>query len=116
MSFGFSVGDFVAAASLITEIVSALRTSSTSAYRELVVELHNLERALDAIDHLECVPEQVPAATAMKVAALTCRFPLDEFAAKLKKFQCLQQQRTLGTRQRVNVWRLKLEWGFTMEE
>ena len=116
MSFGFSVGDFVAAANLIAEIISALRTSSTSAYHELVVELHNLERALDDIEHLKCVPEQIPAATAVKVAALTCRFPLDEFATKFKKFQCLQGQETLGVRQRMNVWRLKLEWGFTMEE
>lgn len=116
MSFGFSVGDFVAVAKVIADIISSLRASSMSAYCELIVELHNLERALDDIEHLKYNPEQTAAATAVKVAALTCRFPLDEFGAKLEKFQCLQARERMGIRARVNVWRLKLEWGFTMEE
>ena len=116
MSFGFSVGDFVAVTKLVADIISSLRTSSTSAYHELIIELHNLERALHDIEHLECNPEQTAAVTAVKVTALTCRFPLDEFATKLEKFHCLQQQRTLGTRHKIDIWRLKLEWGFTMEE
>ena len=116
MSFGFSVSDFVAVAKLISDIISSLRVSSTSAYRELIVELHNLERALDEIEHLEHDLEHTAAARAVKVAALTCRYPLDEFATKLRKFQCLQEDGKSGTRQKINFWRMKLEWGFTMEE
>ena len=116
MSFGISVGDFIAATKLISDIVSSLRASSTSAYRELIIELHNLDQALNAIEHLECIPEHIAAVTAVKVAALTCRFPLDEFDAKLTRFRCLQEQGALNTRQRMNILRLKLEWGFTMEE
>ena len=52
----------------------------------------------------------------MKVAALTCRFPLDEFATKMRKFECLEKQGTLSRPQRINLWKLKLEWGFTMDE
>ena len=116
MSFGFSVGDFVATAKLIAEICSCLRSSPTSVYEELLVELHNLKRALDEIEHLKCIPEQTAAVTALKVAALTCRFPLDEFATKLRKFECLGKQGTLSRLQRINLWKLKLEWGFTMDE
>ncbi len=116
MSFGFSAGDFIAAANLIADIVSALRTSSTFAYRELTIELHNLERALQDIEHLECVPEKTAAGNAVKVAALTCRFPLDEFATKLSKFRCLQGPGKIGKSQWLNLWRRKWEWGFTMEE
>ena len=50
MSFGFSAGDFVAAAKLIKDIVAALHSSSTSEYRELLLELHGLERALYEIE------------------------------------------------------------------
>lgn len=116
MSFGFSVGDFVAATQLIADICSCLRSSSTSGYKELVVELHNLKRALDEIEHLNCIPEQIAAVTAVKVAALTCRFPLNEFAAKMRKFECLEKEGMLSRPQRINLWKLKLEWGFTMEE
>ena len=116
MSFGFSVGDFVAATKLITDICSCLRSSSTSGHQELVVELHNLKRALDEIEHLECIPEQIAAVTAVKVAALTCRFPLDQFATKMRKFECLEKQETLSRPQRMNLWKLRLEWGFTMDE
>ena len=116
MSFGFSVGDFVVAAKLINDIVSALRSSSSNEYRELIVELHNLGRALNEIEHLQCVPEQVSAVAAVRVAALTCQFPLSEFATKLRKFECLLEQVPCGARQRIMIWKYKLEWGFTMEE
>ena len=116
MSFGISVGNFIATAKLITEIVFALRTSSTTAHRELIIELHNLELALCGIEHLECVPEQTAAATAVKVATLTCRFPLDDFAGKLNKFQVLETQRKSNTSERLTLWRSKLEWKFSMDE
>ena len=116
MSFGFSVGDFLAAAKLITDIVASLRTSSTSEYRELIVELHNLQRALNDIEHLEAPPDHIAAVTAVKVAALTCHYPLDEFATKFRSFQRLEHSEVTSKRQKLLVWKSKLEWGFTMEE
>jgi hypothetical protein len=55
MSFGFSVGDFLAAASLISNIVSCLQTSggSASEYQEILNELHGLRLVLSKIKHLE---------------------------------------------------------------
>ena len=55
MSFGFSVGDFIAAASLISNIVSCLQSSggSASEYQELTDDLHGLRLVLSKIEHLE---------------------------------------------------------------
>lgn len=113
MSFGFSVGDFISAISLIKDVISSLRTASVSEYRELIIELHGLQRALDEIEHLPRSPEQEPAVNSIKVAALMCQYPLDEFAGKLKKFESLDFGQTQG---RAKLWNKKLKWGFTMEE
>jgi hypothetical protein len=44
MSFGFSVGDFLSAGILITEIIRSLKSADGAAsdYQELVRELHGL--------------------------------------------------------------------------
>ncbi|KAK3375630.1 hypothetical protein B0T24DRAFT_664789 [Lasiosphaeria ovina] len=54
MSFGFSVGDFVAVGQTIGDIISCLRDSSGSKadYQELIRELETLNRALQALDRL----------------------------------------------------------------
>lgn len=116
MSFGFSVGDFIAAANLIKDIISALNTSSTSEYRELKLELYGLQRALDEIEHLKCDGIDEAALNAVKVAALMCQHPLNEFASKLKKFETLGEDPATSGRSRVKLYTLKLRWGFTMEE
>jgi hypothetical protein len=47
MSFGFSAGDFLAAISLVNEIVTCLKASggSASEYQELMLELDGLRLA-----------------------------------------------------------------------
>ena len=113
MSFGFAVGDFISVINLIKDVISSLRTASVSEYRELIIELHGLQRALDEIEHLLHSPELEPAINSIKVAALMCQYPLGEFAGKLKKFEGLD----LGQRQnRAKLWSKKLKWSFTMEE
>ena len=118
MSFGFSIGDFVAVGRLIQSIVSSLRASSVSDYRELIVELGALQRVLDHIEHLECPPEQEAATNGIKVAALLCHYPLDEFAGKLKEFKGLDVDPVgkATTAKRVKSWGQRLRWGFCMEE
>ena len=61
MSFGLSIGDFNTVGILIHNIVSSLRASSISEYRELILELHGLQLALNEIEHLKCQPNQEPA-------------------------------------------------------
>ena len=118
MSFGFSVGDFVAAANLIKCIVSSLQSSSTSEYREITLELDGLQRALHEIERLQCSPMQQPAVNAIKVAALMCQHPLEDFAGKMKKYESLGIDRggKLGKRDLLKMWGKKLSWGFVMEE
>ena len=118
MSFGFSVGDFITAAKLIKDTITALRTSSVSEYRELVLELHGLERALYEIERLKCHPGQEAAVNGIKVAALICQYPLDEFAQKLRKFESLSEAKGKKLRkgELLTLWSKKLKWGFCMED
>lgn len=116
MSFGFSIGDFITIATLIKNIVSALSTSTTTDYQELLLELHGLQRALDEIERLNGPPSQEPTINAIKVAALLCRYPLDDFANKLKKFEGLDYKTKTSDRNMVRSWRLKLQWSFSMDE
>ena len=118
MSIGISVGDFLTAGRLISDIVNSLRAASISEYRELMLELHSLQRALHDIEHLKCNSSQEAAVNAIKVAAMMCQYPLDDFSAKLKKFERLEFN---GGKKRSNleimrVWTRKLQWGFCMKE
>ena len=118
MSFGVSVGDFITVGRLIQDIVSSLRASSISEYHELILELHGLQRALNEIEHLKCHPSQEPAISGIKVAALMCQYPLDEFASKLKKFESLDlgQAGHASKFEKLKMWSTKLRWGFCMKE
>ncbi|KAF2182465.1 hypothetical protein K469DRAFT_690916 [Zopfia rhizophila CBS 207.26] len=112
MSFGFAVGDFIAAGKLIKDIVT-LRTSARSEYQELILELHGLQRALYQIEHLEVPPERQISVVSIKVAALMCTHVLGEFAGKLKNFESLAGQ---PRNAKVKIWTQKLRWGFTMAD
>lgn len=118
MSFGFSVGDFLTAAKLIHDVISCLRNSSNCPYHELVLELYGLQRALHEIEHLKYPPSQQVAVNGIKVAALMCQHPLDEFAQKLRKYESLGVNNggKLGKRDMVKIWGKKVQWGFSMEE
>lgn len=51
MSFGFSVGDFIAVAKLIKDISSTIQGASAS-YQALDLELYSLRRVLDEIEKI----------------------------------------------------------------
>lgn len=115
MSFGFSVGDFLAAARLINSIVDALQKSSVSEFKELTLELNAVQRALNRIEHLRPSSGQEQSVNAIKAVALLCQHPLQEFASKLEKYESLGHVAGTKTDQ-IKRWKLKLQWGFTMEE
>ena len=72
MSFGFSVGDFLAATLLIKDISCWLQASggAASEYQELVRELHGLQQALNTIERLQGNPNQASTVDGLKIAAL----------------------------------------------
>jgi hypothetical protein len=89
MSFGFSVGDFLAAASVIKDIVQCLKGSggSASEYQELMLELDGLQNALTKIEHLKGSAERTPTINGIKVAALNCLYVLRNFLENLKEYE-----------------------------
>jgi hypothetical protein len=114
MSFGFSASDFMAAGKLIKDIVSAL--DAASSYFQLTLELHGLKRALDEIEHLKCPSGQEAALNSVKVAALMCQHPLDEFATKLKKYERLGVVPANGATDKLNRFGRKLQWAAGMDD
>ncbi|KAI1459628.1 hypothetical protein F4805DRAFT_419707 [Annulohypoxylon moriforme] len=87
MSFGFSVGDFLAVGKLATDIISSLKDSggSRTEYQHLLRELECLQAALVHLDRLSETRNTHGVAT-IKYTALSCRRPLEEFLTKIRKY------------------------------
>jgi hypothetical protein len=116
MSFGFSVGDFIAAATLIKDVISALNGTATLEYRELELELHGLQRALVEIEHLQPGTGQEAAVNAVKVAALMCWYPLEEFHTKLKRYERLSDHGPQKKLELVKGWGRKVQWNLSLPD
>lgn len=126
MSFGFSVGDFLAAIKVTSDLISCLKdaTGSVADYRELISELTLLEKTLQSLDQLRDhtilpLPPSLPSlppptanpsvSTAnpqpspvkidsVKIAVAACRKPLEDFLTKVRKFES-----TLGGANSINT-------------
>jgi hypothetical protein len=115
MSFGISVGDFLAAATLIRDIAVCVKDSggSASEYQELIDELHGLLLVLDKIEHLEGSARQAEAIASIKVAALNCNFVLQDFRRKLEPYgESLDRGKTRGWAKDSTR---KVRWELTMK-
>ncbi|KAF2756394.1 hypothetical protein EJ05DRAFT_501898 [Pseudovirgaria hyperparasitica] len=113
--FGVSAGDFIATGILIKNLIQALRVSAASEHLELCSELDGLKRALHEIEHLKCSPEQERDVNAVKVAALRCRHPLEDFEKKLVKYWSIGTQPTSTTGRIVRIGR-KVQWSVSMQD
>ena len=87
MSFGFSVGDFIAALELVGTVVNALRASGDASkeFREVVQLLTNLHTALLAVEELdfEDAPHlQYP----LQSVASQCQQTIQAFCDKVQKY------------------------------
>lgn len=112
MSFGFSVGDFIAVGKLAGEIISSLQTvgGAKSEYQELIRELQSLQTALRYLDRLDDTKSPSKHVQSIKCAALACTYPLESFFAKVKKYET-----SLGLWSRSNTAKTakhKLRWSF----
>lgn len=110
MSFGFSVGDFFAAANLINEVVSALREAGGSGfqYQRLTLELHSLRLVLAEVDRLMPAEGLESMVEAIKATALSCQLPLRDFLQKIEGYD-----KSLGLGKRDGVMRdvlCKIKW------
>lgn len=110
MSFGFSVGDFIAVGKLITDISNSLRScgGSRSEYQELLRALEALHHALHHLDKLQA-PPSCTALDSIKYAALSCQVPLQQFLGKMKPYDS-----TLGIRARGKTLKSTIDkvwWG-----
>jgi hypothetical protein len=118
MSFGFSVGDFIAVGKLFKDISSCLQDTggAKADYQELVHELECLQQALQHLDRLQHSSSSAPSLNldSIKYAALSCRRPLEQFLGKIQKYD-----RSLGIWGKSGIVRNttdKLKWGFSSKE
>ena len=90
MSFGFSVGDFVAGLALLKSLIDALDGSfgAKAEYRGLIAQLCCLERALVAIKEIE-VQEASREYDATQQAVRGCRECIDKFILRTASYQSL---------------------------
>lgn len=123
MSFGFSISDFITVFKLIADIASSLNDAK-SEYQELLRELESLGRALHYLDKLQSGSgssggsRRASAATldSIKCAALTCRYPLEEFLRKIKKYdENLGIVAPSSASRTKGIWR-RLDWVWTKKE
>jgi hypothetical protein len=110
MSFCFSVGDFITAADLIAQVVSALREASGSAsqHQHITNKLGFLDRAIRDVNRLEPAKGLETTLEAIKTTALTCQLPLLEFLENIRRYN-----NTLGPGQSSGVMKdvfLKMKW------
>jgi len=116
MSFGFSVGDFIAVGNLIKNISSCLQDAggAKAEYQELLRELECLQQALQHLDKLQDGGSSSTNLNSIKYAALSCRRPLEQFFGKIQKYD-----KSLGIWGKDGViksTRDKLRWGFGQKE
>ncbi|KAL8792677.1 MAG: hypothetical protein Q9195_004737 [Heterodermia aff. obscurata] len=86
MSFGSSVSDVVVLGELLYKIIETVRNAG-SEYQELTRELESLKKALDHVDKLRSQPRLAKSVEEITSAALTCRYPLETFLAKIRKHE-----------------------------
>ncbi|KAF2138449.1 uncharacterized protein K452DRAFT_276837 [Aplosporella prunicola CBS 121167] len=118
MSFGFSTGDIIAVGKLVADVVKSLQDSggAKSDYQELLRELECLEQALLHLDRLQATSgTSTRDLDSIKHAALSCRYPLEAFLAKMRKYND-----TLGLRPKkgalIRTNAAKLRWSLGKKE
>ena len=117
-AFGFSVGDFIAAITLVKDMVLALqdRAGAKLQYRRLVAELMNLERALTEVRYLKIDASLLPQKTALEQTASQCQETIEDFLKQNAKFST-----TLGTQSSTSRWNWranlhKIQWALFKDD
>jgi len=109
VGFGFSVGDFLAALSLVGDVIDALRESShaSSSFHSLINELYALESALLRVKRLDFEGHNIEK-VALGQAASQCQKTIDAYYKKIQKYQPHLQQD--GTDAKIKDAWAKIKW------
>ncbi|KAH8661518.1 hypothetical protein BGZ60DRAFT_517255 [Tricladium varicosporioides] len=117
--FGFSFGDFVAAASLINEIRKALRDvgGAKDEFQQISIELQHLEILLDQLNRGSWDHGGDPGhLNAVKGMALACKVPLEDFLIKFRRYKIFTNRQSLSCKGRISMEARKMEWAANMKE
>ncbi|KAF4539611.1 uncharacterized protein LTHEOB_10000 [Lasiodiplodia theobromae] len=106
MSFGFSIGDFLAVGKLVAEIITCLQDAggAKSDYQDLIRELECLGQVLRRLDKLKSQNSNTKSLESIKYAALSCQRPLEGFLVRIRRYED-----TLGVRAKQNVFGKSME-------
>ncbi|KAF2731099.1 hypothetical protein EJ04DRAFT_514787, partial [Polyplosphaeria fusca] len=87
--FGFSLGDFLAVGKLIQQVAVELGENHEAApeFQSLMIELEALGRALNKLQTLKPAKHELFQLTSIRSTALACQKPLQDFLAKISKFE-----------------------------
>lgn len=117
-AFGFSVGDFISAISLIKTLIGALHDSAGSKpqYQRLIEALFNLERALTEVKSLRVVDSYASQKVALEQVASQCQSSIERFLEENAKFKD-----TLGLTAGKSKWNWKtnmhkIQWAVCKDE
>ena len=82
-------GDFLAISKLIYKIGLELKKNPESAsdYQHLLIELESLDRALKQLQRIKPAHHELGRLEGIRALATTCQRPLEEFLAKIEKFE-----------------------------
>ena len=118
MSFGFSVGDFITATTLICKVVQSLRTAggARAAHRELRVDLEGLTDTLRRVYSLELEGHRAETAH-LRRECEECLRKIFDFGKKIQKFGSSLQSRGSGNPvQEAKKFLHKIEWSLLRED
>jgi len=117
-TFGFSFGDILAGISFIKKIITALHdgAGAKQQYRRVIVELTNLEFALNEVRHLKVKVSQTSQKTAIEQTAIQCHEIVVDFLERIAKYSA-----TLGAQTTSSKWSLrgylhKIQWAMCQED
>ncbi|KAF8248514.1 hypothetical protein K440DRAFT_625716, partial [Wilcoxina mikolae CBS 423.85] len=113
MSFGFSVGDFLAVGTLIYQIGTTLRdsTGSSADYQDLVLRFDCFEQLLQTVKQQISSSQLPPSAVqAIKGHILRCKPLLEKFNTTTKKYKLSLAKKCGSGNKMKDTWR-KIGWG-----
>jgi len=110
-------GDFLAISKLIYKIGLELKKNPESAsdYQHLLIELESLDRALKQLQRIKPAHHELRRLEGIRALAITCQRPLEEFLAKIEKFEeHLGSWKVKGNR--LSRFGRRLQWSIKYKE